>query len=76
MPPRRPKTFGVTRDFGFCLLRNFQRRLVGREAFEFAPPRDRRDYQINFRATCNCRLAAAVLLMVLNSPNVGVLDDA
>lgn len=28
------------------------------------------NYQISFRANCNCRLLAAVLLMVLNSPKV------
>jgi hypothetical protein len=76
MPPRRPETFGVRIEFGFCLLRNFQQRLDGREALNSHSLATRADYQINFRATCNCRLAAAVLLMVLNSPNVGVLDDA
>jgi len=76
MPLRRPETFGVRIEFGFCLLCYFQQQLVGREAAKLHRLATRADYQINFSATCNCRLAPAVLLMVLNSPNVGVLDDA
>src|SRR5436305_14952281 len=40
-----------------------------------AQPPQARIYQISFKANCNWRFAAAVLLIVLNSPNVGVPPD-